>query len=137
MSRARRFTGFTLVEILVVLAIAGLLTGIALPRMQRMIEAMELASQRRAIIAQINGLGYRAFVGAQPLRLASVPDPDTPSSAQPALEIPRGWRLEAERPIEYRLNGLCGGGRVTLLSPANDRYAFDLKPPMCQIEGPG
>ena len=59
-------TGFTLIEIIVVMVIVGLLTSIALPRLVRLYASVENSSQRNAIKDQIEGLGYLAYSAGKP-----------------------------------------------------------------------
>lgn len=130
---ARVARGFTLIEILVVLVIAGFLTGIALPRLQEMVRSIELDGQRKNIVGRLEGLGYRAYSQGTPLRLTSLPlDKDAPPEA-PLLQLPAGWQIKVAKPVDYASNGVCSGGMVTIVSPDNDSRPFDMKPPLCRL----
>lgn len=124
--------GYTLIEMLVVLTIAGLLISLVLPRFWHTIGRAELAAQRKSLLGQINQLGYRAFVGGTPVVLDSTPLPDGRSPI-PVVVVPSGWRLDVPKPIEYTFTGVCAGGRLTLISPEQVREEFELAPPLCQI----
>lgn len=126
--------GFTLIEILVVLIIAAMLAGIALPRLQQMVQSVEIANQRRSIINQLEGLGYRAFASGKPIRLASMSSMNNGNPEYPQFQIPVGWRLQAKQPIEYAFNGICSGGIITLIDPANRGEFFKLKAPLCRLD---
>jgi prepilin-type N-terminal cleavage/methylation domain-containing protein len=104
--------GFTLLELLVVLALAGMMVGLVAPSLMRSLDA----ARERGVVAEVGArletLPVHAFqqgqeVGfaAQDLRLA-VP------------EIPEMAELEFTPPkLVYRANGVAAGGRVRLVMP--------------------
>lgn len=118
--------GFTLIEILVVLAMIGLLAAIALPSMLRLKQSIEYANQREYILTQIASLGYQAYITGRPIVLGTEPSP---------FRLPEGWRLEAETPVVYQFNGACKGGQLIVVSPDERRETLLLQPPRCSISG--
>ena len=135
---ARLPHGFTLLEILVVLAIVGLLAGVALPQLQRLLGSVELSSQRTDIRLAIEGLGYRAYAAGKPITLADAERSTLSGGAAPPpnepLQLPPGWQIKVATPIVYSLNGVCGGGRLSIINPEGRRENFQLRPPKCQLE---
>lgn len=121
--------GFTLIEILVVLVLVGLLAGVALPSMHAISQRYEIAAQRETILTEISTLGYRAYNSGQATELA----PLAASAARNSpVSIPPGWRIEAPKPIRYSFNGICSGGKITLIGPDEFREKLQLNPPLCK-----
>lgn len=133
MEHLAKASGFTLVEILVVLVVIGLIAGVAMPNLVRMIQSAERASQRDSLLGEIAGLGYQAYLTGRPFTLGVAPVAEGGGDPQPPLQIPAGWQLEIPQPIVYGFNGVCSGGTVTLVSPDNRRETFQLEPPRCRV----
>ncbi|MDO8890547.1 MAG: prepilin-type N-terminal cleavage/methylation domain-containing protein [Sulfurimicrobium sp.] len=128
--------GFTLVEILVVLVVIGLIAGVAMPNMVKILQSTERAGQRDTLLGEIAGLGYRAYLTGQPITLGEVPvAAGGEAEPQAPFQIPQGWKLEIHQPITYNFNGICSGGKITLVSPDERREIFRLEPPRCKIHG--
>lgn len=135
--------GFTLLEILLVVAFVGLMVGIAGPRLSTIYDRMMFAYRETDLLRQINDLGVTALTRGADMRLSTQP-PMPPASTRPnrqapaplrsaeeaKLALPAGWQLVAEPPIEYRLDGFCKGGRISII--AGDRKSdWRLDAPHC------
>lgn len=132
--------GFTLVEILVVVFIIGLMSALVLPRVSVLFERFIVAYRRDDVLRQLADLGPRAVRESRAIHLRSTPEPEPAGSArrQPSpptpedvrLDLPSGWKVVLDTPINYRFDGVCSGGRVTL-DTGSQRYAYRLSPPHC------
>jgi prepilin-type N-terminal cleavage/methylation domain-containing protein len=123
--------GFTLLELLVVLAIMSLLAGLIAPAAIQQWEKRREATARLGLEIELSSLAPRvqalgtAYSLTQSSLAARLGERPTP------IEIPSGWTVKVERPIEFGMLGACDGGMVRAVSPLGTRYAWELLPPTC------
>jgi prepilin-type N-terminal cleavage/methylation domain-containing protein len=137
MGERRRMTrGFSLLEMVMVLAIAGLLAGVVLPQLQRMALGVEIRNQRADVKSAIEGLGYQAYASGKEIVLDVVDASGGAGSGRSdmPIQVPAGWRVRALQPVHYAVNGVCGGGRIVITDSSRVREAFLLKAPLCRLE---
>jgi prepilin-type N-terminal cleavage/methylation domain-containing protein len=129
----RGAAGYTLIEMVVVLAIVSLLAGLAMPRLYRTYQAVTRQSEQDAIVAQLARLSLRANA----LGASFVLDTDSLGrllpDGRPLMTLPAGWRLSMERPIHFNLIGVCDGGTVGLTAPDGETHTFTLQSPACEV----
>lgn len=155
--------GFTLLEVLVVLALVGLLTAFSLPQFSVIRDRLEFTLNRESFERDLGSLSYLAFKEGQVLVLAGqyprrsddstssmepagVSDPEPiflepgqlsavrPILASPAkLNLPEAWHVTVESPIYFQVSGFCSGGAVKL-TIGQLLYVYDVKAPLCQAE---
>lgn len=131
-----RTHGFTLIEILVVMLIMALLASLVAPNVYRSVHSYKLHTQRQTILAQLNEMGYRAYLTGQPIIFNTV-QLETPASNEETFrpELPSDWSIETSSPIRFSFTGIClSGGQVTLIDPEGIRQTYTLAPPRCRPE---
>lgn len=123
----RRGAGFTLLELVVVLALLGLATALVAPQGFRMIQSWRHATDVDAALGAVAALGAQARTQGRTLHLDAGPVP-----ADAVDGVPDGWTLELDEALEVQANGACGATTGTLRS---DGYArrFAVEAPYCRI----
>ena len=137
MLRHRTSTGFTLMELLVVLAIVALVGAVTVPNLSRLVASTALSTERQRILNQFASLGVEAMQRNRSFAVLGTDAEDSPphpDEFEPyRFPLPVGWEVRVEEPILVRANGVCGGGRVTLLHADAPPVEFELAPPLCRV----
>ncbi len=128
---ARSEAGFTLLEILVVLAIAALVVAAVVPAMGRVVDAVSYDSELQDVIGQIDELGFRAFTSGRPIVLEA--SDGAPAVLPAGLDLPRNWSLAIPRSIHFNALGMCDGGDLIVTSPDGRTNALRLASPDCAV----
>jgi prepilin-type N-terminal cleavage/methylation domain-containing protein len=129
--------GFTLLEMLVVLAVLSLVVGLAAPRLYRTYQAVVERGEREGIVAQLAALSLRANALGVAFTLAADSIARILPDGRPMIALPAGWQLSTDRPIRFNFVGMCDGGTVRLRSPIGEQVDVDLDAPACEIRRPG
>lgn len=139
-SRLPAGTGFTLLEMLVVLVLAGALVALAFPNLQRLYGSVARNTERAHILDQLAALGREALAKRRAYFLADPERDDNGRGAAPGgqfspypLVVPEGWRLRVDTPVFVRANGVCLGGAVTLLHEDVPPTRLTLEAPLCRV----
>ena len=127
-----RTAGFTLLEMLVVLAVIGMLMGMVVPRLDRMQESYALRVDKKRIVDQIESLPLAAFQHGQPIRIDKGPIKSVSLGKDVLLEPGSRWSLSALDTIRIGFTGACSGGRVVLTDPDGGRTLLTLAAPDCR-----
>lgn len=152
--------GVTLLELVVVLALLGLLAALALPNLQRLYEGFARTTERDRILEQFAGLGREAMLRGRtylilgdspqwaegqacPARRASGLDADplgmscgsglADGYALHELDLPEGWEVRLNRPLVIRANGVCLGAQLRLIHRGKTVAQVPLIAPHCPI----
>ncbi len=120
-----RPAGFTLLEMMVVLALIAMVAGIALPNFMRTLESYSTQLQWNALGAEIDGLPFRAFSESREIQLTEANAPQLLKS------LPEGWKVSVAGAIRYRDNGWCEGGKLRLMADNGETREMLLLAPAC------
>jgi prepilin-type N-terminal cleavage/methylation domain-containing protein len=135
--------GYTLLELLVVLAVIGLMAGLAAPPFLQMIEQQrriaDTADVERALAAlpmTARTIGRDLVVRpAGASETAVPPSPVLSPLARPQIHaivgLPLGWKAAPTSDIWVRSDGVCFGGSVEVTAPNGARSTYQLDPPFC------
>lgn len=129
--------GFTLIEMMVALAVMALIGGLAMPRLGQFVDRLTFTMRRTNVERQLANLGRRAVYEGRDLDLTSWPPPQanadgtpvTPESEQ-LINLPSDWKIVINGAIHYRFDGVCDGGTLNLVV-GQDTYTYTLTAPLC------
>ncbi len=123
--------GFTLLELLVVLAITSMLAALAGPALIRQWESRRESTERLLLEVELSALALRVQAQGRAFTLdeAALQKP-LGERAQP-IDIPAGWQVDIVAPIAFSLLGACAGGEVRARSALGNVYAWQLDAPHC------
>ena len=117
-----RQTGFTLLELMVVLGLVSVVSALAFPGLLRLYESVARTAELKEIVVSINSLGRESFESNKPRKLTG-----------DDLQLPDGWRLHLPKPIYYSAKGVCQGGTIDIIKDDTLQHQELLTPPYCQI----
>lgn len=106
--RGREPRGFTLLELLLVLALLAMLIGLVAPAGQRALDGASERAQFRRVEDVLRGLPYEAFRQGRPMRI------DAAALRERLPELPPAWQIEMEQPLVYSPSGVSSGGEIVL-----------------------
>ena len=130
---ARRGRGFTLLELVVVLAIMALVVAFAAIRLRTFIETWRANAVRDTVFGEVQHLPVLARVAGRRLRIASLPAAaaSAPDSAS-KMDWPEGWTAHFDPPLTINPNGACADSNL-LLSDGSHRYSARVAAPFCTV----
>ena len=150
-------SGFTLLEMMVVMLLLGLMTTLVLPSMQRWHDGVESRSQVAALVESLQAAAFAAPTSRKRLVMDSesfAPPPSLPPdrAAEPrstgstagdlpqalapsriSLSLPRGWRAERVVEAAFLPSGLCSPGFAALRTEAGAPVVLEVLGPRCSI----
>ena len=118
--------GYTLLELVVVMAILAMATAIAAPPSYRMILSWQEATQVEDVLQQMEQLPGTVRASGRPL------DGER-NGGIPAIALPEGWSLRMATPLRVLANGACSDARGTLATQQQS-IDFRILAPFCRVE---
>jgi general secretion pathway protein H len=107
-------TGFTLLELLVVLAIAGLMVSIAMPFTVRTIENAQLRADAREVVSDLRQLRQRAIDRQQMIEVTSLSENAWPQAGRAIRHRARFIAESRARTLIFYPDGTSSGGTLRL-----------------------
>lgn len=127
MSATGNTAGFTLIEMLVVLAILGLIGGLGYPRLQQAVRAQEFRTAGSGIAAALREARARAVRTARPVRFTATADGSAVGDDGGArLQLP-GAVVATVTPIIFYPDGSSNGGSARV-ADGTRRLRYDIAP---------
>lgn len=120
--------GFSLLELLIVLALLGLMTALVAPRLQRTYEAIAGSGERAEVRRQLGRLPRLARIAGEPI---VVGEGDAAGLAA-VLALPEGWRVTPLAALRVEANGLCHA-TVVRVEGLGDAEDLSLSMPTCEV----
>ena len=123
-----RQPGFTLLEMIVVLAILGLATALVAPTALRGIDSWRRQAAMDVLLDQIRGLPGAARAGGEPIVVSE----ESLRSDAPPLRIGDDWTLRVDEPWRVAGNGVCDDGKVVVAGSYGERLVL-VEAPFCDV----
>lgn len=121
-----RHGGFTLLEMIVVLAILGLASALVGPSMVRSIDTWRRQAAMELLLDQLRALPGNARGSGKPITVSDA----TLASATPPLRIDPDWTLRVPESWSVGANGVCQGGEVIVGNVYGER-TISVAAPFC------
>lgn len=121
-----RAPGFTLLEMVVVLAIMAMATAMVAPMGYRMIGSWRDATRVQDVLGQLERLPTAVRGSGNPL------DTSQPDAALP-ITLPTDWHLHFNQPLRVLANGACNSTTATLSTP-HQVIDLSIAAPFCRVQ---
>jgi prepilin-type N-terminal cleavage/methylation domain-containing protein len=130
--------GFTLLEMLFVMFVIGLLTGLVAPRFSSRIDQIEQRSQLLDIEDQLRQLPRRARLATRAVELPKDIDSKKLGDGRPVMLLPQRWSVKADPPLLVAANGACSRARLAIEYPESSRPPsyYDVAELSCELSIP-
>lgn len=121
--------GFTLLELLIVLALLGLTAAVVVPGLARTYDAIVRSGERADAIRALEGLPLGVRATGRELVLAPA---DTRALAD-AAPMPEGWTVRLAEPLRIERTGVCHPARV-VVTGRESKETWRILSPTCGVD---
>lgn len=124
--------GFSLLELLVVLALIGMLSALVAPNLQRTYSAIAGSGERAEVRRQLERLPLQARAGGERILI----DADDSVALSARLQLPEGWVVQPLDPLRIESSGVCHPARIQVMGRGTSEAVL-LTSPACQVKEAG
>ncbi len=120
--RCRAAGGFTLLELLIVLALTAVMVALVAPRLSGTVEAIQVSGDRADVVRRIAGLPVAVRLSGAPARF------DAKADLSARLHLPEGWGVVVDTPLAISALGVCDAADITVAGPRGSEQWAVLAP---------
>lgn len=119
-------SGYTLLEMVVVLAIIAMATAMVAPMGYRMIGSWRDATQVQDVLGQLERLPTVVRDSGNPLDTSQ-------HNMELPIKLPPDWQLHFDQPLRVLANGACNNAAATLTTP-HQTITLHIDAPFCRVQ---
>lgn len=120
--------GFSLLELLVVLALVSIMVALVAPRLAGTVQAIASSGERAEVGRQIERLPLLARANGRPFRFEA-----EAAVAAEGIDLPAGWSVSAVSPLVVAANGICGAAQLKVQG-AGVAETWAVAAPDCKVD---
>ncbi len=133
----KHMTGFTLLELIVVLVILGLGASVAMPSLVRLVDSLDEEQHENSVIVYLRALPVRTMEDIESFNINRTEGfkPATrilSKSPEPLPEHFQSLKVWVQEPVTWRANGACTGGLLRWQFANQTPFTIQLEAPRCQ-----
>lgn len=121
--------GFTLLELLIVLALLGLAAAVVVPGLARTYDAIVRSGERADVVRALEGLPLRVRATGRELAL----DAEDAQALAEAAPLPDGWSARLLEPLRIERTGVCHPSRVRVAGRGLEE-TWEILAPGCGVD---
>lgn len=126
--------GFSLIEMMAVLAVLGLVIGVSVANLRPQVEAMRFRATSGDILNAVLSYRVAAITRRERVVFDAVDggEEGVQFGAPPFdMDLPAGWRVDGG-PLIFLASGACLGGDIAIIGKTGREARYSLSPPECK-----